>query len=120
MFSTRRKLAVSIMLLAAAGLLGGAEPERFLGPINVDPPHISADAAVKYDYDIVYVRALRAGDKVHKRYYTDFSQPVTMEPGADLMLLHPDGPPASALLNLSRPGGSRPDQQGDPPRGSYT
>jgi len=28
---------------------------------------------------------------VHKRFYTDFSQPVTMEPGADLMLLHPDG-----------------------------
>src|SRR5204863_182463 len=27
----------------------------------------------------------------HKRFYTDFSQPVTMEPGADLMLLHPDG-----------------------------
>src|SRR5262249_3533531 len=45
----------------------------------------------KYDYDIVYVRAKRAGDKVHKRFYTDFSQPVTMEPGADLMLLHPDG-----------------------------
>ena len=43
------------------------------------------------DYDIVYVRARREGDKVHKRFYTDFSQPVTMEPGADLMLLHPDG-----------------------------
>jgi hypothetical protein len=26
---------------------------------------------VRYDYDIVYVRAKRAGDKVHKRYYTD-------------------------------------------------
>ena len=28
---------------------------------------------MKYDYDIVYVRAQRAGDKVHKRFYTDFS-----------------------------------------------
>ena len=37
------------------------------------------------------MRAPRAGDKTHKRFYTDFSQPVTMEPGADLMLLHPDG-----------------------------
>lgn len=59
--------------------------------LNVTPPHISTDKSVRYDYDIVYVRARRAGDDVHKRFYTDFSQPVTMEPGADLMLLHPDG-----------------------------
>jgi len=64
---------------------------RFTNVINVTVPHISTDKSVRYDYDIVYVRARRAGDKVHKRYYTDFSQPVTMEPGADLMLLHPDG-----------------------------
>ena len=37
------------------------------------------------------MRAPRAGDKVHKRFFTDFSTPVTLEPGADLMLLHPDG-----------------------------
>jgi hypothetical protein len=65
--------------------------QLFLDPINVTVPHISTDKSVKYDYDIVYVRAKRAGDKVHKRFYTDFSQPVTMEPGADLMLLHPNG-----------------------------
>src|SRR5262245_54899247 len=64
---------------------------EFPKPLNVDIPHISTDKSIKYDYDIVYVRAKRAGDKVHKRYFTDFSQPVTMEPGADLMLLHPDG-----------------------------
>jgi hypothetical protein len=63
----------------------------FKDPINVVVPHISTDKSIQYDYDIVYVRAPRAGDKVHKRFYTDFSQPVTMEPGADLMLLHPDG-----------------------------
>jgi hypothetical protein len=68
-----------------------AEEPQFLKPLNVDIPHISTDKSIKYDYDIVYVRAKRAGDKVHKRYFTDFSQPVTMEPGADLMLLHPDG-----------------------------
>ena len=59
--------------------------------LNVKVPHISTDKSIRYDYDIVYVRAQRAGDEIHKRYYTDFSQPVTMEPGADLMLLHPDG-----------------------------
>ncbi|MEE2707685.1 MAG: hypothetical protein VX988_11580 [Planctomycetota bacterium] len=67
------------------------EDERFPDPINVRVPHISKDNSVRYDYDIVYVRAGRGGDKVHKRYYTDFSQPVTMQPGADLMLLRPDG-----------------------------
>ncbi len=65
--------------------------EKYLDPINVEVPHISTDKSVKLDYDIVYVRAPRAGDKVHKRFFTDFSSPVTMEPGADLMLLHPDG-----------------------------
>ena len=63
----------------------------YVEPIKVEVPPIASDPSVKYDYDIVYVRAHRAGDEIHKRYYTDFSQPVTMEPGADLMLLHPDG-----------------------------
>ncbi|MBC7820813.1 MAG: hypothetical protein IAG10_28340 [Planctomycetaceae bacterium] len=63
----------------------------FKETLDVNIPHVSTDPSVKIDYDIVYVRADRAGDKVHKRFYTDFSQPVTMEPGADLMLLHPDG-----------------------------
>ena len=63
----------------------------FLEPININVPPVGSDPSVKLDYDIVYVRARRAGDEIHKRFYTDFSQPVTMEPGADLMLLHPDG-----------------------------
>ena len=76
---------------------GGAFGEELRLPdpgtraINVEVPPIASDASVKVDYDIVYVRARRAGDKVHKRFYTDFSQPVTMEAGADLMLLHPNG-----------------------------
>jgi hypothetical protein len=74
------------------GQVAFAEDEPlFKEPINVRVPHISSDPSVKYDYDIVYVRAKRAGDDLHKRFYTDFSQPVTMEPGADLMLLRPDG-----------------------------
>jgi hypothetical protein len=59
--------------------------------LDVVPKPIADDKSVRYDYDIVYVRARREGDEIHKRFYTDFSQPVTMEPGADLMLLHPDG-----------------------------
>src|SRR5262245_45460981 len=68
-----------------------AKEDKYLDPIDVKVPLIGTDKDVKYDYDIVYVRAKRAGDKVHKRFFTDFSSPVTMEPGADLMLLHPDG-----------------------------
>jgi hypothetical protein len=77
--------------LPLAALAADPDEQLYKEPINVHVPHIKTDQAVNYDYDIVYVRADRAGDEVHKRYYTDFSQPVTMEPGADLMLLHPDG-----------------------------
>jgi hypothetical protein len=83
------------VVAAAIGLGATAQEkkkdEKYLDPINVEVPHVSTDKTVKLDYDIVYVRAPRAGDKVHKRFFTDFSSPVTMEPGADLMLLHPDG-----------------------------
>jgi Hydrazine synthase alpha subunit middle domain len=80
-----------ISLAVVPWAAGEPEEPLFKDPINVNIPHISTDKSVRYDYDIVYVRALRAGDEKHKRYYTDFSQPVTMEPGADLMLLRPDG-----------------------------
>lgn len=83
-------IGVAVSTLAVSTLTG-QEKKLYLEPINVNVPHISTDRSVKYDYDIVYVRAQRAGDKTHKRYYSDFSSPLTIEPGADLMLLHPDG-----------------------------
>ena len=70
----------------------GAEKETlYLGPIDVKVPHVSTDPTVKLDYDIVYVRAKRLGDVVHKEFFTEIARPVYMQPGADLMLLHPDG-----------------------------
>ena len=91
----RLRLLLAFWVLSTGGSLhAGAALDhspRYTNDINVVIPQISTDKSVRYDYDIVYVRAQRAGDKVHKRFYTDFSQPVTMEPGADLMLLHPDG-----------------------------
>jgi hypothetical protein len=84
----------SILVLAfVIGFSLFARQKEPLFPDNLETkiPHVSEDPDVRIDYDIVYVRALRAGDDKHKRFYTDFSQPVTMEPGADLMLLHPDG-----------------------------
>jgi hypothetical protein len=86
-------LPVALTALLAALPLAGQEAKEklYLDPIDVNVPPIASDKSIKYDYDIVYVRAPRAGDKVHKRFYTDFSAPVTLEPGADLVLLRPDG-----------------------------
>ncbi|NIP96361.1 MAG: hypothetical protein GWO24_24175, partial [Akkermansiaceae bacterium] len=80
-------------LMAGWGVTtGGAQDEPlFPDRIGVEIRSIRAEPGVNYDYDIVYVRAPRAGDKLHRRFYLDFSSPLTMEPGADLMLLHPDG-----------------------------
>ena len=81
-------------LLGAPPLIAAAESkpqELYPDPIDVVVPALASDKSIKLDYDIVYVRAARAGDTTHKRFFTDFSQPVTMEAGADLMLLHPDG-----------------------------
>ena len=83
--------AVALGALALVAPAQDKKGEKFLDPIDTKVPDIRTDKAVKYDYDIVYVRAKRAGDKTHKRFFTDFSSPVTIEPGADLMLLHPDG-----------------------------
>ncbi len=57
---------------------------------SIDPPHFSKDPSVKLDYDIVYVRAPRHGEE-KRGGWAEFSDPTRMEPGADLMLLHPDG-----------------------------
>ena len=46
----------------------------FKETLNVTVPNVSTDPSLKLDYDIVYVRADRAGDKVHKRFYTDFME----------------------------------------------
>ncbi|MCE9560445.1 MAG: hypothetical protein K8U57_00165 [Planctomycetes bacterium] len=86
------KRAISILLLslltvAVPGLVGQEKKSR---PSNVSPQHISKDATVKYDYDIVYVRAPRKGDDKQIAWAEVFA-PLRAEPGSDLMLLHPDG-----------------------------
>src|SRR5262245_13809364 len=48
----------------------------------------SSTAAVSYD--IVYVRAPRAGDNTYTQWAEVYS-PMGAEPGSDLILLHPDG-----------------------------
>ena len=93
---------LGLLAVLAGGPAPAADEPLFTAALDVEPKPIASDPSVRYDFDIVYVRALRAGDQVHKRYYTDFSQPVTLEPGADLMLLHPDG--SEELLAEGREG----------------
>ena len=57
------------------------------------PATALAGAAVGYDavnYDIVYVRQPRFGDSVNT-IWPEVFHPARLDPGADLMLLHPDG-----------------------------
>ena len=67
-----------------------AKQKQYLDPINVVVPHISTDKTIKYDYDIVYVRAPRFGDDKGSKW-AEIAHPALMDAGADLMLLHPDG-----------------------------
>ncbi len=84
-------LAASTVGLALAQKPANRAEERlYLDPIDVNPPHISTDKSVKYDFDIVYVRAPRRGDK-GRTTWTEIAHPALMDAGADLMLLHPDG-----------------------------
>ncbi|MGH7222225.1 MAG: hypothetical protein ACRELF_03275, partial [Gemmataceae bacterium] len=82
--------ALTIALPAGLGLAQKPKERLYLDPINVNPPLLAADKSVKYDYDIVYVRAPRRGDK-GRTVWTEIAHPALMDARADLMLLHPDG-----------------------------
>jgi Hydrazine synthase alpha subunit middle domain len=86
-------IALLVLLVPTAALplspaIGKDGPA--LRPVSPEPPHVSTDKSVNYDYDIVYVRAPRHGDE-RPTGWAEFSDPTRMEQGADLMLLHPDG-----------------------------
>lgn len=51
---------------------------------------IGSSAAFAVGYDIVYVRQPRFGDDTNTTW-PEVSHPAAIDPGADLMLLHPDG-----------------------------
>src|SRR5262249_19758205 len=68
-------------------------PQR---PLHIDPPHISTDKAIKYDYDIIYVRAPRVapgkkGKEQSAPVWPNAAEPTNLRASTDLMLLHPDG-----------------------------
>lgn len=83
---------VGLLLLATISLAAVEIPgqQTKTRPLSVTPAPITTDAAIKYDYDIVYVRAPRKGDD-NQIAWTEVFSPLRAEPGSDLMLLHPDG-----------------------------
>jgi RNA polymerase sigma factor (sigma-70 family) len=82
------RVVVKANLLAAKQ--AAEKPKLYKDAIGLEPPPIGKDPAVKYDFDIVYVRAPREGDG-SKSKWAEVGDPRTMEAGAELMLLHPDG-----------------------------
>ena len=101
-FETRRSsirtvLAVlAVVVAVGASLLGSPEPATqapsspAVSRFDVEPAAIRSDPTVRYDYDIVYVRAPRRGDD-DQIAWADVFAPLQAEPGSDLVLLHPDG-----------------------------
>src|SRR5688572_19137625 len=90
-FSRRPRVATRLFLLALFALSAAAftiaQPTNDVsGPLNLSPPAVSSDKSVKLDYDIVYVRMPRKGDGVGTNW-TEISNPVFMDAGADLILL---------------------------------
>ncbi len=92
-------LARVLLLLVVAPLtLRAEEPAAakrkasgpYAAPISIEPSHISTDKKVVYDFDIVYVRAPRRQADGRSKW-AEVGDPRSMEPGADLVLLHPDG-----------------------------
>src|SRR5437667_8180966 len=72
------------------GWLYGTPQRRTKRKLNMEPKPIQSDRSVKYDYDIVYVRAPRRGDE-RQIAWADVFNPFHGEQGSDLVLLHPDG-----------------------------
>jgi hypothetical protein len=85
-------LILATLAGAAMTLLGAEKKTR---PLDVVPKPIAKDKSVKYDYDIVYVRAPRFvkghGGKDRVSAWPEIAHPTNIDPGYDLMLLHPDG-----------------------------
>ncbi len=80
------RVTVKADLSAAAPAKADDRPPR--GPFDVHPRPIARDSSVKYDYDIIYVRAPR---KSKNDRWAEVVVPHVMPPGGDLMVLHPDG-----------------------------
>src|ERR1044071_5207894 len=67
------------------------------------PLTVTAQALPPINYDIVYVRSPRPSDNVNS-FWPDAITPLLPDPGADLVLLHPDG--SEEVLFAAGPAGA--------------
>jgi hypothetical protein len=82
---------MSICVVVLGGLfIAQANGEEAAKSFNVAPASILSDETVAYDYDIVYVRIPRR-ENGQESHWAEFGHPTSMEVGADLVLLKPDG-----------------------------
>jgi hypothetical protein len=84
----RRRMIKLALFVSLAPLLAVAQQPR--DKLDTVVPRVATDPTVKWDYDIVYVRAPRFGDEKATRWAEVFN-PLNLDPGSDLVLLHPDG-----------------------------
>ena len=85
-----RWLAAFALGLAAVVVAAESQQNATVLPAEFTPLPIHSDPGIRYDYDIVYVRAPRRGDQ-QQMAWADVFNPLQAEPGSDLVLLHPDG-----------------------------
>ena len=85
-------LFLIVVALSAPAAFGQRlrKPPTTPASASLHPRPVLSDRTDKLDYDIVYVRAPRRGDEIGTNW-AEVSSPLYMDPGADLMLLHPDG-----------------------------
>ena len=55
------KPLLALLLLGLSLFAAPEEPKRYAGALGMDVPHVSTDPTVRYDFDVVYVRAPRRG-----------------------------------------------------------
>lgn len=108
---SRQTLIVTLSMIGMSSLITSqplvAQDKPLQRPLRVDPAPIASDKSIKYDYDIVYVRAPRIakskdGKEGLAMVWPDASEPFNMHASTDLMLLHPDG--KDELLVAGAPG----------------
>ncbi len=83
-------LLVALLVAESMHLRPAAADDAPAADFKVNVPPVSSDPAVSIDYDIVYVRAPRFGDEKPTRW-AEVMNPLAVDAGTDLMLLHPDG-----------------------------
>jgi hypothetical protein len=84
---------LTLACLAVVALSAAAQKKDeklYKGTLNLDVPPVGSDPSVKLDYPIVYVRAPRREANGRSKW-AEVGDPRSMEAGADLVLLHPDG-----------------------------